>query len=357
MSTLCVKVSKIEKVTAHPNADALDLCIVEGYQCVTAKGLRKEGDIVVYVPPDSVMPLELSDKIGVTKYLSNGRVKCAKLRGEPSFGVIMEPADPSWQIGQDVQDYYGITKYIPPVKVSSGDADVPNPLLPKYTSIENLRHFANAFETGELVVLTEKIHGTNCKIGLIEGEEMAASMDLRRKRPPEDQMANNIYWSPFTIPAVKKLLYTLAGHVDQSNEQFVSEPTIKHNVVIYGEVYGSKIQNLSYGMEKGNLGFAVFDIMIGGTYLDYDKLSDVCKTHNVSVVPEIARGPYTLEFVREHSKGNTTFNGVSHIREGVVVRPLKEKSHPKLGRLILKYISDEYLLMKSGGKVTDSTDV
>src|SRR5450755_4251106 len=99
MSSLIVEVSKIDAVTSHANADALELAVIKGWQCVVPKGKFKAGDRVVYVPVDSVMPDALAEAMNITKYLSKGRVRCAKLRGEPSFGVIMDPADASWPIG------------------------------------------------------------------------------------------------------------------------------------------------------------------------------------------------------------------------------------------------------------------
>jgi len=46
--------------------------------------------------------------------------------------------------------------------------------------------------------------------------------------------------------------------------------------------------------------------------------------------------------------------GSDHIREGVVVRPTIERIDPKVGRAVLKYISDEYLLAKG---ISDTDDV
>ena len=39
MSSLIVEVSTIDAIQKHPNADALDLAVIKGWQCVTAKEL------------------------------------------------------------------------------------------------------------------------------------------------------------------------------------------------------------------------------------------------------------------------------------------------------------------------------
>ena len=159
MSTLIVEVCKIEKVLPHHGADALDLAQIKGWQCVIPKGRYVPGDLVTYIPIDAVIPAEHSDRWGITKYLSNGRVRCARLRGEPSFGVIVDRDDASWPEGMDVQDFYGITKYVPPVKISAGDAAPSHPLFVEYTDVENLRNFPAVFTEGEEVSVSEKIHG------------------------------------------------------------------------------------------------------------------------------------------------------------------------------------------------------
>lgn len=347
MSKLIVEVCAIDAVLPHTNADALELCIVKGWQCVSQKGRRQAGDKIVYVPTDAMVPLPLADSLGVTKYLGGvtadrtaGRVRCAKLRGEPSFGIIMECADPAWSIGDDVADFYGITKYEPAIKLCAGDAERPHALLPRYTEIENLRNFPYVFEDSDPVVLTEKVHGTNCKIGIIEGEWMASSMDVRRKRPADEQMAGNIYWFPYTIDGVR-------GYVEQAAAGGAKQ------VLVFGEVYG-KVQSLSYD-RPGRLGFVAFDIMIEGKYLDYGDFVTACDAFGIPRAPEIASGPFSLAWVKSHAGGKSTF--AEHIREGVVVKPLVERIHPKVGRLAMKYISDQYLLKKEDGKVTDTTEV
>jgi hypothetical protein len=40
--------------------------------------------------------------------------------------------------------------------------------------------------------------------------------------------------------------------------------------------------------------------------------------------------------------------GAGNIREGFVVRPLKERFDGEIGRVILKYIGESYLLRKGG---------
>jgi RNA ligase (TIGR02306 family) len=191
MSNLIISVATIEKLTPHNNADSLELAQILGWQLVVRKGEYKIGDKIVYFPIDTVLPQELSDRFGVTNYLSKGRIRCAKLRGEPSFGLAVKPENDEWQVGQNVAEYYaalGVKKYKPPVRVTAGDAELEHPLFMTYTEIENMRNFPNVFKDGEMVVLTEKIHGSNSRVGIIEGEFMAGSREAKRIKYPAKEM-------------------------------------------------------------------------------------------------------------------------------------------------------------------------
>ena len=338
MSSLIVEVCRIDRVLPHPNADLLELAHIKGWQCVVPKGKYAQGALVTYVPIDAVLPPELSERLGVTKYLSNGRVRCARLRGEPSFGLIMDREDPSWPEGADVRERYGITKYVPPLRPSAGDAAEAHPLFVSYTDVENLRNFPGVFAEGEDVLVTEKLHGTNCRVGLVEGEFMAGSMEVRRKRPPEGAEASNTYWFPTTLPGVTGLLEELGRSHAQA--------------ILFGEVFGSKVQNLNYG-RKGEFGFAAFDALADGHYLDAPQFLELCARHGVPTVPVLHQGAYSLDQVKQLAEGATTLGG-GHVREGVVVRPLKERTDPKIGRAALKYIGDGYLFAKG---VSDTDDV
>lgn len=186
MSTLKVEVVKIDEVKEHTNADALEIAIVKGWQTVIRKGEFNKDDLVVYFPLDSILPVKLSDEIGVTKYLSKGRVKAAKLRGEPSYGLIWpvrKAEDYIWPLpfderrygeGMDLTEGLGVTKWEPPLNLNVQNAERPDPLFDRYTDIENLRNYPNIIQPGELVVMTEKIHGcvnSKTKILMANGEE------------------------------------------------------------------------------------------------------------------------------------------------------------------------------------------
>lgn len=351
MSSIAVKVVALEDVRPHGNADALELATIGGWQVVVRKGAYQTGDAVVYFEQGTTLPREWAERFGVTQYLSEKTdidgarvlvVHRAKLRGEPSFGLVVTP-EIGMALGQDVTAHYGAAKFRPPVKVSAGDAESDHPQFPAYTDIENLRSHADIFRPDELVVATEKIHGTNCRVGFVVESDvpvlMAGSRTLRRRRP-EGELAASTYWFPWSLEPVQALMRALMA--DEHAQ-----------AVLYGEVYGKGVQSYDYG-QRG-IGFRAFDLMVNGTYLDYALFADLCDEYGVERVPPIYIGGYDLAQIRAASEGPSVVGG-AHGREGVVVRPIAERQHPQIGRVVLKYISDSYLFAKNGGGAEDTTD-
>ncbi len=387
--SLIVPVVEVRNIREHPQASLLSIVDVLGYQMVTglledpsgpitrefvagvrdAKGKRvpapatdsmlthvgvpegavpptetvrysfryKEGDLGVYFPADTILPDVWVDKFEVRPYVGTGnRIKRARLRGEPSFGLIVERADPSWVVGQNVAEHYGATLYSPPPRVGNDavgfepyDHEI-DPLFEKYTDIEDGRLLYGRMLPGEEVVVSEKIHGRNARLGLVNGVRHAGSRTSRRTKPADGNLEADMFWRPWTLPSVEHLIEHLAK---------------SHKVVILvGEVFGKGVESLDYGTKKTR-NFRVFDVYVDGNYLDYDAFAKLCDEHGVQRVPVLWRGPFDLAKVKELAEGKTTM-GADHIREGVVVRAAKERRDPAIGRVVLKFISEEYDLSK-----------
>jgi RNA ligase (TIGR02306 family) len=400
-SELVVPVVSLKNLREHPNASLLGLADVLGYQMVIPlaedaagtivrrfkpdvrdeRGQRIPADatdpaedvkfrfkyveeqLVVYFPADTLIPAEWADKFGVRKFLKgkdNDRVGRIRLRGEPSFGLVVEmPEGSTWKEGDNVADFYGAKKYEPPVRATCGDAASRDPLIDpffdKFTDIQNGRIFVDVLKKGEEVIFTEKIHGTNCRVGIVDKKMVAGSMEVRRKRPfkkvdeveveydfDSDEMRRSTYWSPWTINSVHALL---------SDTSLMGSPG---NVILYGEVYGGSVQSLDYGIAKGKgIGFRAFGLKVDGKFLDWDEFEKVCAKYGVKTVPVLWRGPFSMAKAKELADGVSTMAG--HIREGTVVYPVREREDPKVGRAVLKFIGTEYELSKH--KDADTKDV
>jgi RNA ligase (TIGR02306 family) len=352
MSSIKVEVTQIQNIRPHSNADSLDLATVGGWQMCVKKGAYRSGDPVVYFEQGTSLARDVADKLGVTQYLSekmdiNGDrvlvIHRVKLRGEPSFGLVISP-ESGMELGSDVAAFYRATKYHPPLRGKTGDAEVDDPRFPVYTDIENMRSYPEIFEEGEEIIATEKIHGTNSRIGFVaDGETrilMAGSKGLRRKQPiSQDAFRHNTYWYPHSLSSVSALLDTLwqLGH---------------RQAVVFGEIYGKGVQSYAYG--QTSIAFRAFDLMIDGHYVDHEKLAMFCDQHGVESVPVAYQGVFSLSRMQHLSDGDSLIGG-QHGREGVVVKPVVERQDIKIGRVILKYVGDSYLFGKAAQQ--DTTDL
>jgi RNA ligase (TIGR02306 family) len=352
-SDLIVPVVRLENVRPHPDAQKLDLADVLGFQVCIPKDKYKTGDVAVYFPADTLIPAEWADKFGVRQFLKGqdkDRVGRIRLRGEPSFGLVVDvpnipPPDASvsidtnisWAVGKNVAEFFSAKKYIPPIKATSGDVaaydENIDPYFFKYTDIQNGRIFTDVLKDGEEVVATEKIHGGNCRVGLFGSVLVAGSHTTRKTMPPtEAEIAANLYWHPLSLKEIKALLIDAQKNAGTDR------------VILYGEIYG-RVQSLRYGIPN-SIAFRAFDLAVNGKYMDYDPFKDLCDKHGVEVAPLIYRGPYSMAKMKEIADGKSTIPGADCIREGVVVKPIQERTDPKIGRAILKVVGNEYALSK-----------
>ena len=145
----------------------------------------------------------------------------------------------------------------------------------------------------------------------------------------------NTYWYPWTLEPVRTLLTSLGAEHKQ--------------VVLYGEVYGKGVQSFDYGQKS--VGFRAFDLLVDNQFLDAADFEQATESYGVERVPRLGSGPYSQEWVAELSKGRSVIGG-QHVREGVVVKPMVERHDPRVGRVVMKYPSDAYLL----GVMEDFTD-
>lgn len=402
MSEHKIEVVLIEEVKKHPNADRLQLIRTAGWWCSDLLDNFKVGDKAVYIPPNSIITEEWATKWNIINYTPelpslNGirppgrRVLAARLRGIPSFGVFVRPEE-NWDVGTDVSEYYNIKKYEPIQKFSTDDGlpDLPN--LFKYTDIKNLANYPEMFNETDKIVITEKIHGTNCVVGYIWNDTkkekifVASSHNNRRmicieyylkifnyektfkidyneinkniKTKIFEYFSNfnityknlkfiridftNLYSYPFKDKNIFKLIEDLKNYKTINNEE--------NDVLIYGEIFGRGIQDMTYGTLTPK--FRVFDIRINSNFLDHVEMYNFCKKHYIETVPELYLGKYSKNIVDEMVSGNTTICDIKNIsepfkgREGIVIKPLKEDTY-NFERKIAKYISVDYYSRKN----------
>ena len=97
---------------------------------------------------------------------------------------------------------------------------------------------------------------------------------------------------------------------------------------------------MTYGL-KGKAAIVVFDLLRKGNWVDYDEAKEIGKV--LPWVPELYRGPWDKELLFKLAEGKSKVSLVDQIREGIVVKPIKERNNLEIGRTQLKIVSNAYL--------------
>lgn len=177
-------------------------------------------------------------------------------------------------------------------------------------------------DTGNYFASGMLVHNSNARFTYSIGDGMYCGSRTEWKK----ESINNLWWSA---------LYNTVG----LQEWCESHP----DLVVYGEVYG-QVQDLKYGATKGEVWFAAFDIRrLNGDWLDHDEARAI---YPLEWVPLLHRGPWNKEAMFALADGDSVVaanRGVKQIREGIVIKPIKERRCDSIGRVQVKIVSNSYL--------------
>jgi RNA ligase (TIGR02306 family) len=323
MTDFHVEVVKLGELIEHPNAERLLITQVKGFQVITGKDNNfKLGDLVVYLPIDSIVPAN-DPQFEFLK--GHNRIRASRLRGLFSCGLII-PAKEGWVEGQEVDKELGITKYVHPSELEDGVSSQNDPdpgSMPVY-DIEGLRRWKDILVAGEEVFIAEKLEGENARYHH-DGTRLWVGSRTRFKKDIE----GNKWWI-----AAKKM---------ELEQKLSSMP----HLAFYGELLGH-VKKFPYGMSPKEIAtLRFFDVLEVKTrrWLDIDEQLKVCEDLKLPVAPALYRGPFNYDEAIKMSSGKSTLD--NHFREGIVVRPVKERVDQALGRVILKDHGEEWLLYRS----------
>lgn len=364
MSDWNCQIVVIEKVEAHPNADALDIVTVMGdYPIVVKRDEYRIGDISGYIAIDSIVPdteqfyflcpkeHEKYEEDGEIKVRPLGPkyslgsvpekfrvIKAKKIRGIYSQGMLISGNYSSMNIGDSIVDLLQLKKWeeqeednIINAKSSKGSnaEKAPQDWSIPYYDVEGLRKYLACIRDDEEVIISEKLHGSNMSVCYDGNKLWVKSRNFYKKYDPEDP-----WWD-------------IAIRYDLENK-LSKYP----NKVFFGELYG-QVKNFRYdcNVTNGKLESKIrfFDIwdLKELKYLDYDAFKSIILDCGLDVVPELYRGLWAgKDQMYSYAEGMTTLGG-KHIREGFVLRTVYERFEPKLhSRMQLKLVGEGYNLKK-----------
>jgi hypothetical protein len=323
---------KVLDIKPHPEADRLEILTIAGFQTIVATGFYSVGDHVLFYEPGTCFTPETIGTLGIGSYLrtktdrfgnSVGVVREVKLRGRMSEGLLLKDVVPSY-------------KFEPPAP-RCDDATSEHEKFPAFGSITNLRHDPGAPQGP--VVVTEKIHGTNSRVGYTIQEDgsmlvMAGSRTLQRRKP--EAPGQSLYWLPLELyPQILDLFQDLWLQGNKS-------------ATLYGEIYGPGVQSYTYGLKAPD--YRAFELRVEGQKTSHQELEALAFRFEVPMAPVLYRGPYQYAFIQHISEGPSMVapdRFSDHGREGVVVRN-DSKTY--------KYVAQSYLLGKKG-QALETTDL
>lgn len=185
---IMASIRQISEIKAHPNADKLDIAVIDGWQLVTAKENGfVAGDVVVYFEIDSWIPTEIAPFLSKGKEpreyngVKGERLRSIKLRGELSQGLILPISlnttfgDKVYglNIGEDVSELLSIQKWERPMNPQlAGQAKGYFPEFIRKTDqerIQNLFKTMQAEHFEDIYEVTLKLDGSSMTVFVKDG--------------------------------------------------------------------------------------------------------------------------------------------------------------------------------------------
>jgi RNA ligase (TIGR02306 family) len=365
-------VATINEIKPIEGADAIELAVVGGWNCITKKGEHEVGDLIVVATTDAIIPVELSDAMGVTNYLRKGqRVRTVKLRGVYSECLIIPlkyiPFMENYYEGKDMMYAMDICKYEPPVKqiqLASGKKIryQDNPNFHVYYKFPNLKNVAGMFTEDDVVEITRKLHGTNARYGIVKKSKLSifdrvkklfgakwvdyefvvGSHNVEKGSDSQGFYDTNVWYNIADTYNIKRKLWDYVKVMSSIGED------VGAGITLYGEIYGAGIQkNYDYGLK--DIQFAGFDVSIDGQYCE--------PIRSQMIFENILRLPYVevlhLGFWTQEKQDKFVFNnfieGTKVPHEGIVI-----KYHTGERNKVAKVINPDYLIYGEKHNVGDS---
>lgn len=361
-----VPYTQILEIKPHEKADRLEIAVVYGFQVVVKKGQYKVGDGVVYIPIDSILPQWLEDRLfpaDAKIKLHHHRVRQIRIRGLASQGMLIDLADlPELKKPVLETDYalrLEVTKYEPPASGPSStmgkdkqrNRKHEHPLFHKYNGLNNIKWFPTFFSPGELVVIQEKLHGTNARASLLPYRTDTLWRKLVKFlgfAPKVEQCygSNNVQKA---VGRDNKHFYEadVWGNCFKALDVFSK---LKIGETVYGEIVGPGIQN-NYDYSLKEHKFVLFDVKVlqpdgKQKWLCPDEVQAFAKERGFEYVTVLYAGPFNHEHAYSLTKGRSVFDPNQKVREGIVIKALENYDNEG-NKKALKWVSEDYLDDKS----------
>jgi hypothetical protein len=220
-----------------------------------------------------------------------------------------------------------------------------------------------AFEDSDWVVVNEKRHGTNGRMGYVQKDNKSL---VQRLLEVVHRVKRRLGWKHCYWTAGGRYLHVGSHNVIREYHeddlywraatkfQLEANAKLPYDLVFFYEISGPSVQKgFDYGQEGEDFIVEVIDIFDSrkGQYLSPTDVSRFCYRWGLAEAPMICAGEWAC--VKHLYEGYATgpASGADHIREGVVLRMFNDA-----GRKIFKFISPDYLIHQGKKKPEDETE-
>ena len=179
-------IQRIKNIRPIPGADAIEVGDVLGWSVVIKKNEYKDGDMVVFHQPDTIVDANNPHY----SFLKDKRLRTIKLRGQVSQGLVLPIDVFDWKSagftdgvreGDDVTSAVRIEKYekLIPAELA-GKAKGALPSFLRKTDELNLRSYPDAINdfNGRNAYISTKLDGTSVSFYVKDGELGVCSRNL-----------------------------------------------------------------------------------------------------------------------------------------------------------------------------------
>jgi len=260
-------IRRIKEIKPHPNADKLDIAIVDGWQLVTAKDNGfSAGDLIIYFEIDSWIPTEIASFLSKGKEprehngVKGERLRTIRLRGELSQGLIIPISDaliaesksvnsldiPEIAEGVDITELLGIQKWEKAIPAHlQGRVRGNFPSFIRKTDQERVQNLVNKIFNDwkdDYFEVSLKLDGSSCTVYYYEGRVGVCSRNLELEIT-DDNKDNSFVRAAYDSGLVFAL------------------ESLGMNIAVQAELMGPGIQGNREGLNDLHLFmFDVFDI-------------------------------------------------------------------------------------------------
>ena len=364
----------IKELRPINGADRIEEAIVLGWHVVVQKGLYKEGDRVVYLETDSVLPKSLAEKAGFT----DSHLKVRRFKGIYSQGmclpvsevveeILLAPGSKEHKIALiqdgryddvDVTEMLGITKWEPDERNRRHHGRSNTVQIPKkwYTRFRIGRWFWKKFiykpksinfpswipKTDETRIqvlsdVLEKHTGVGCEYTeKVDGSSITIWYDRKKDKLHVCSRNREI------LDKTDYFYTTAMKYLDKIK-------SLPDGIVLQGELLGPNIQQNKYRLEEKCILFYQAWAKNRGEYLNPPTFRTIMSIAGLKTVPLLGsvRLSNDVDYFVDLSVGTSALNPEVQ-REGIVIRPLANiKVQDRRfvdGRLSLKAINPKFLI-------------